>query len=344
VPAKVGSGEADLQAAYLGFSNYTFLKQAEHRSGFEVRRWTPAKGARIALFPNLNHSDPVWRDLFRKVDFRRALSLGINREDINNAIFYGLAAEGNNTVLKESPLYRDEYRMKWAQYDPDQANRLLDGLGLTQRDGDGIRLLPDGRKLQMVVETAGEDSEQSDVLELIRDDWQKIGVALFIKPTQREVFYNRIKAGSTQMAIWTGLENGLPNPTHTPAELAPLSGEQYQWPAWGLWAETQGQIGEEPDLEPVRRLMALKAEWGKAETPQRQEEIWHEMLSLWGDQVFTIGVVSGVDQIVTVSNRLRNVPKRGIYNFNPGAFFGMYHPDTFWLDDSQAQAALGNPK
>ena len=219
VPAKVGSGEADLQAAYLSFSNYTFLKQAEKRSKFQVRRWLPAKGAKMALYPNLNSSDPVWRDLFRNVDFRRALSVAINRADINNAIYYGLGSPGNNTVLAQSPLYRDEYRTAWAQYDPELANHMLDQLGLTERNRAGIRLLPDGREMRIVVETAGEDSEQTDVLELIRDDWAKIGVALFIKPSQREVFYNRIKAGSTQMSIWTGLENALPNATMSPARI-----------------------------------------------------------------------------------------------------------------------------
>ena len=160
-----------------------------------MRRWLAAKGSRVALFPNLNVKDPAWRELFRKADFRRALSIAINREDINNAIFYGLATPANNTVLPQSPLYEDEFRTKWTQYDPDLANKMLDDLGLTERDGDGMRLLPDGRPMQIVVETAGEEMEQTDVLELVRDDWRKIGIGVFIKPSQREVFYNRIKAG-----------------------------------------------------------------------------------------------------------------------------------------------------
>jgi peptide/nickel transport system substrate-binding protein len=343
IPAKVAAGEADLQAAFLGFSNYTFLKEAEHRSNYELRRWLNAKGARMALFPNLNSSDPVWRELFRNPDFRRALSLAINREDINNAIFYGLAKPGNNTVLPESSLFRPEYQTKWTEFDPDRANALLDSLGLTERNGSGIRLLPDGRPMQIVVETAGEDSEQTDVLELIRDDWRRVGIGLFIKPTQREVFYNRVKAGSTHVAVWTGLENGLLNASMSPAEFAPLTPDQFQWPSWGLWAETSGQAGEEPDLESVKHLMALKQKWSAAEAPEEREAVWHEILSHWADQVFTIGIVQGVDQLVVVSNRLRNVPKNGVYNFDPGAFFGMYRPDTFWFEDERKTASAEEP-
>ena len=193
--------------------------------------------------------------------------------------------------------------------------------------------------MQIVVETVGEDTEQTDVLELIRDDWERIGVALFIKPSQREVFYNRVKAGSTQMAIWTGLENALPNAQMSPAEFMPLNGEQYEWPAWGLWMQTQGTAGEKPSDPAVLSLLDLKAQWSLAEDSAAKEDIWRKILAVWADQVYTIGIVSEVDQLVVVSKRLRNVPERGIYNFEPGAFFGMYRPDTFWFAQPEANAS-----
>ncbi len=332
IPAKVAAGKSDLQGAYLAFSNFTFLKEAEGRSNYQVRRWLATKGARVALYPDLNNNDPVYRDLFRNVDFRRALSVAIDRDEINNTIFYGVATPSNNTVLPESPLFEDEYQTKWAEYDPDKANELLDGLGLTKRNGDGIRLLPDGRPLQIVVETAGEESEQTDVLELVADHWKKVGVSLFIKPSQREVFYNRINSGDTQMAVWWGLENALLTPGMSPVEFAPFSPDQFQWPAWGLWAQTSGQMGEEPDMDSVKELMALTKEWGQADTNEAREAVWHKILDIWTDQVFTIGIVSGVEQLVVVKNDVRNVPENGTYNFDPGAYFGIYRPDTFWLD------------
>ncbi len=41
--------------------------------------------------------------------------------------------------------------------------------------------------------------------------------------------------------------------------------------------------------------------------------------------------MSGVEQLVVVNDRLQNVPEHGIYNFDPGSYFGIYKPDTFWL-------------
>lgn len=339
IPAKTGSGEADLQARYLQFNNYTFLKQGEKTNNYVVRLWQAARGSQCALFPNLNTTDAQWRELFRNVDFRRALSLAVNRREINQVIYFGLALEGNNTVLPRSPLHKPEYRTKWTAYDPTEANRLLDGLGLVKRDDRGIRLLPDGRPMEIIVETAGEETEQTDVLELVRESWKRVGIKLFAKPMQREVFRNRVFAGSTLMSVWTGLENGVPTPDSSPAELAPTSQDQYQWPKWGQYVSTNGKAGEPVDLEPAQRLADLNRDWIAARDRDERQRIWHRMLELYVDQVFSIGLVYRVPQPVVVGNRLRNVPAEGIYNWEPGAHFGVYRPDTFWFQPAAASAA-----
>ena len=333
IPAKAGSGEVDLQVRSLNFSDYTFLKEGEERHDFEVRLWRTASGAHLALFPNLNVRDEAWRALFRDARFRRALSLGVNRHEINQVLYYGLAIEANNTVLPRSPLYRPDYAKRWAYHDPDEANALLDEMGLIERDGDDIRLLPDGRPIEIIVETAGEDTEQADILDLIRDGWAALGIKLFTKPSQREVFRNRIFSGATQMSIWSGYENGIPTPDMSPAEYAPTQQMSLQWPRWGQYYETSGAAGEPPALAPARALLDLHHAWIKSVERAERERIWHEILRINADNVFTIGLVSGVFQPVLVSNALRNVPDEAIYNWNPGAHLGIYMPDTFWFDD-----------
>ncbi|MGO8865157.1 MAG: hypothetical protein ACLQME_01525 [Alphaproteobacteria bacterium] len=57
------------------------------------------------------------------------------------------------------------------------------------------------------------------------------------------------------------------------------------------------------------------------------------MLEINADQQFTIGLVAEVPQPVVAGNRLRNVPEKGLYSWDPGAQFGIYKPDSFWLDD-----------
>jgi peptide/nickel transport system substrate-binding protein len=332
IPAKAGAGEVDLQARNLAFKDITFLKESEERSGYRTGLWRTAKGAHLALYPNLNITDPEWRKLTRNAKFRQALSLSIDRTLINESLYFGLALEHNNTVLPQSPLFTDEYGRINTEYNIKKANRILDELGLTKRDDDGIRLLPDGRPMNIIVETAGEDTEQTDVLELVHDGWAEVGIKLYTKPSQREVFRNRIFAGETLISIWAGFENGLPTADMSPAELAPTSQQSYQWPKWGQYYETNAQSGEAPDVPAAQELARLNDAWLKATETGERAAIWHKMLRIHAKEMFTIGIVSGVMQPVVISSKLRNLPEEGVYNWDPGAMFGIYRPDTFWFD------------
>jgi peptide/nickel transport system substrate-binding protein len=62
------------------------------------------------------------------------------------------------------------------------------------------------------------------------------------------------------------------------------------------------------------------------------------MLAIRAEQQFSIGTVRGVPQPVVVSNRLQNVPAEAVYNWEPGAHFGVHHPDTFWFADAAPPA------
>lgn len=336
IPLKVNAGEADLQARGLAFNNYTFLRQASKRGEFDVRLWNTAKGAQLALYPNLNAEDPVWRALNRDIRFRRALSLAINRREINQVAFFGLALEGHNTVLPGSPLY--DKALREARFDLAEANRLLDSIGLTKRDGRGVRLFPDGRPLDITVHTAGEDTEQTDVLQLIHDTWLEAGIKLYIKPTQREYFRNLVFSGKAVMTIWGGVENGLPNPGTSPEEFVPVNQQHLQWPKWGQHVETGGKSGEAVDEPAGKELAALNDTWRLAPDDATRARAWRRILEIHAEQLFTIGLVANVPQPVVVSRRLRNVPETGIYNWEPGSFFGIYRPDFFWFADPRRTA------
>lgn len=331
IPAKTGAGETDLQSRYIAFEDYTFLKDSESRYNFSVRLWSTTKGAHIALYPNLNTTDPTWRQVIRDARFRQALSLAINRDEINEVVYFGLAKVGNNTVLETSPLFKPAFRTTWSVFDLKKANQLLDGMGLTKRNEDGIRLLPDGRPMIVMVDTSGEKTETTDVLELIGDTWSKIGVKMLVRPAQRDIFRNRVFSGQSLISVWSGLANGVPTAEMSPDEFVPTRQYQLQWPMWGKFIESRGKAGEPPDLPEAKTLLSLSTDWRRAADPLVKTEIWHRILEIHTSQVYSIGIINRTLQPVVVSNRLRNVPTEGFHNWSPGAYFGIYRPDTFWF-------------
>ena len=298
-----------------------------------MRLWKRTQGSRLALLPNLNYGDEGWRRLLRDVRFRRALSVAIDRHEVNMAAFFGLGQESADTVLPESPLYQERFARAWAQHDPDLANALLDEAGLSARADDGIRLLPDGRKAQIALESAGESSLETDVLELIADHWRKVGVDLFVRVSQRDVFRSRAVAGTIMMSIWGGMDNGIPRPNMNPSELAPTVEDQLQWPVWGLHYQSHGEQGSAPDLKEAIELVRLLEQWRRSTNEQQWTEVWNKMLTVYTDNVFSIGLVNATLLPIVTSSRLRNIPEKGLFSFNPTCYFGIYMPDTFWFED-----------
>ena len=335
VAAKTEAGESDLQGRYIRLDNYTFLKSGEQRNDFSVRLWNSGTGSQLAIYPNLNSNDPVWKKLGRTTDFRRALSIAINRREINQVIYFGLAIESNNTVMPHCSLFKPHYQTDWAHFDLDQANAMLDELGLTQRDDRGIRLMENGEPVEIILQTAGESTEETDILELIGENWRKIGVMLHTKPSQREVFRERVFSGDAMMAMFNGIDNGTPTADMSPEHFAPTHQNQLQWPKWGQYAESNGGVGESPDIPQAQRLLELYHDWSRSKTTEERSEIWHEILDIHAQQVFSIGLICGVPQPIVVNNRLQNVPEQASYGWEPTAYFGVYKPDTFWFKPAE---------
>ena len=330
IPAKTGAGESDLQGAGIDFSDYTFLKAAEQQHPIKVNLWKKTQGSRVALLPNLNYADPEWRKVLQDVRFRRALSMAIDRREINMAVFFGLAKESADTMLPESPLFKAEYAEAWIKHSPDDAGALLDAAGL-KMGGGGVRHLADGRPAQIIVETAGESTLETDVLELITDYWAKVGISLYIRSSQRDVFRSRAIGGEIMMAIWSGIDNGIATADLNPSEMAPTTDSQLQWPVWGLNYQSHGESGKPPDLAEAAELLKLMKQWRGSAGMAARTEIWHRMLAIYTDQVFSIGLVNTTWQPVVTSARLVNCPETGLYNFDPSSYFGVYMPDVFWL-------------
>lgn len=331
VPAKAGLGEADLQPRYLNMRDYTFLQKSAQTSGVNVRLWESGSGSQLALYPNLTANDEEWRKLMRDVRFRRALSLAVDREELNQVVYIGLAKPSNNTIMPRSELFKPEYANKWANYDPKLANKLLDEVGLTKKDSQGFRLLPDGRPATIVVEHASEETEDSDALALIADNWKKIGIKMLTKPQTRDNFRLRTFSGEAIMTAFAGAVTAVPTVNTSPKEFAPTMLGGLQWSRWGMFVESKGKQGEKCDLESACKLLDYVKEWETGATPDDRRKAWEKILASNADEVFSIGTVNGIRQPIVVGPKVRNVPKEGYYAWDPGGYIGLYQPDTFWI-------------
>jgi peptide/nickel transport system substrate-binding protein len=335
---KANAGEVDLLFRGITTGDIPMLKEGEASHNYRTLAWPIARGSAFALYPDLTCNDPVWRGLLRDVRVRRALSLGIDRHTLNNALWFRLGIEGNNTVLPSSALYNEDDQKTWASYDPGLANQLLDEVGLIKKDPTGIRFLPDGRIAELIVEVAGEASDIIDALQITSEFWQEIGIKMVIKPEDPSDLNQRAFAGQTVMVAAQGLDNAIPTAVMSPTELAPLRQDNMAWPKWGQYVETAGASGEKVDMPQAQLLLDFYKQWMDGATLKEKTQAWRRMLSLHADQQFIIGTVQGALQPIIAAKSLQNIPKKAIFSWEPTALLGVYRIDEFYHDQKTAQA------
>lgn len=330
IPAKVNRGETDLQARGLSFSDAPVLKKGEAEGGYKTYIWSNGAGSDIALYPNQTYNDPVWRDLMRNLKFRIALSVAISRRAINKSLYFGMANVAAVAALPESPFYDEEAASAFTKYNPELASQLLDEVGLDKRDADGWRLLPNGERAEIIVETAGERLEETDALELIQEMWADVGLKMIFRPLDRDILRNKAYAGESMMPVWYGWNNGIPTPDASPKALAPVDQTNFSWPKWGQHYQTKGSSGEAPQTAEAQLLLELFSDWSHAVDSSEKAAIWEEMLEIHADNIFAIGLISGAPQPVAVSENLMNFPETGVYSWEPGAHLGAYRIDELY--------------
>ena len=143
---KAIAGEIDMQWRHIGglgagAGNYTLLATNAEKGGYKLYNWITANGSVSQLMLNtFDHKDPVLQDIFSDVRFRQALSLGINREEINEILFSGLAKPRQASLVSGSAYYDPEWESAYAEYDPEKANQLLDEIGLKWNDKKNLDL------------------------------------------------------------------------------------------------------------------------------------------------------------------------------------------------------------
>ena len=183
---------------------------------------------------------------------------------------------------------------------PTRPTRCSTRSGLTERDDDGLRLLPDGRPAQIIVETAGESTQETDVLELITDHWRKIGIALFIRTSQRDVFRSRGDRRPDHDVDLVGHRQWRADRRHEPER----AGADHRRPAamaalGHSLSSRAARRATAPDLPEANELVELYERMARsAESDERAPRSGTRCCRIYTDQVFSIGIVNGTLQPV----------------------------------------------
>ncbi len=308
--AKVVGGNFDFAAFQLRILNYATYAQGAAESNARMLLWQSGKGGECVYNVNMNWPDEEWREVFSDVRFRRALSLALDRADINNVIYFGNASETQFTVIPVSRHYKPEYAAAYAEFDLDQANALLDEMGLEWNAAGTHRLWPVSRQPMIIpwdlVET---ETPKGPITELVTEHWKRVGVEIQWKSITRNLLTQKIAANEEPMSLWHGDETADTLFLRRPKFFTPLDGDESAWaPLWGRWYNTGGDQGEEPPQE-IKDLYVWMDEYNLTDSDEPAARV----LESQAENVWTINSVGNAPHPLFVRNTLRNVSETGGY-------------------------------
>jgi peptide/nickel transport system substrate-binding protein len=331
--AKILAGAVDFGGWFVTTENYPLYVENAEEGQYRVLIWESVWGSEACFQPNQTAKDPALRSIFQDVRFRRALSLGMDRDEINEALYFGRAEPRQQTVASTCRYYEPEFAQSYAQKNVDEANRLLDGMGLDERDAEGYRLLPDGSRLTWQIDypEAGERPREV-VAELVIEQWREnLGIAPTLKGHTGALMRERVQANDVAMNL-ADCDNTMDTMfIIRPHWAVPMFwGWSQAWsPQWGLWYTTNGEEGEEPPSD----MIELLDKWERMKATIDEEErtqLGKEILRTQAENLHSIGTVGFAPVPIIVAENMRNVPEQQLWGWD--CYFGsIFNAPTWYL-------------
>lgn len=324
--AKIVTGAFDYAVGNGDILNFSTYQSSEASAGYKTLLWSSGRGGEVFFQVNFNFGDEVLKKVTQDVRYRQALSVAINREEVNQLLFFGAAVPRQMTVLPTSVHFKPEYETPFAQYDVALANQLLDELGLTWNDDQTMRLLPNGQPMQFKFDYFDGEGPKTSILELITAYWRAVGIHVTASSITRQLLAPRIETNEEPMSMWHGdASTDILLPVDRKWSTGKAGDECSIAPLWNLYWQTDGREGEEP------------AEWYATalDTWRRFSEtldpaVAAELLQSQADNLWSIGTVGMTPWPFVVKDRMGNVAETGIHTWD-GLFQFPFHAETLFL-------------
>lgn len=319
----VMSGDIDYAGRILQPSGLPMYMKNQEKGNYRVLPWKNTKSAKVAFTFNLNNPDPAKAEIYQKKEFRQAMSVAINRDEINDFVFLGLGTPQQASLDQSTSFYKEEWGKAYAEYNPEKAKQMLDKIGLKDTDGDGWRERPDGEDLvvkMLVVTGADIGASGSKVAELVSEYWEAVGVKTNLKPASTELYENQQRAGTLDIDIF---------PTEMTLETRAYSGgggvgmfavDWGYWYAYQQWVKN-GMKGPEPEskgIEPpeeYKKYYELQTAWRNAKEEEEYIRLGQELYDWVAEYVPSIGTVGRTPTPVIFQNNVKNVPEKLPFTF-----------------------------
>lgn len=288
--------------------NLPLLKAGEERGGYTIGLHGEGPGTFPGLFMNFFTERPGLAELMQNVEFRRALSMSIDRDEINDLVFSGFGTPTNVSI-------EDWHREKFSNLNRKEAARIFENLGLRDLSGDGILQYPDGRNVTIVITTL--QGVYSSVAELAASHLRAVGIDAIVQNVHPNQF--AVQRRNRQFDLLTAHNGGFDFAAMNRTGWSPITDKvdftrpegKGLFDPFSRYYASGGKEGISAPQEmqaAMELLHKLNRQMAREKDPDKAREIAKQISAIWADQVFMIGIVGRAPVPLMISRRVLNVP------------------------------------
>lgn len=355
IAVTVSAGDVTLQNRHVTYEDHALYMANREAGDYEVYYWARDTRSTFSAFPNLNRRvDPVRPETKLKHEmlndrrFRQALSLALDRRAIIRALFHGIGEPAQIAPGPESRFHHPEMMNAFTDYDVAEANRLLDEIGLAQRDDEGYRTFRDGSRMTFFF-SLGQAAHVGPAQFMI-DYWNEVDVRVIMRLSSRNLWDHQQSSLEHDISGWGG---GTRYPLVMPREIVPTEMHSFHAPGFAMWYNFGGLTGSEevkqrgraiePPLDhPLRRTMEVLEEAQGAPDLESQRLIFNEAMDIAAENTWSISVATPPPLLTIVKNGFRGVPRTALVGW-PMRMMSALGVETFYFDAPQdSESALAH--
>jgi peptide/nickel transport system substrate-binding protein len=319
---------------------YQTFKQAEAKSNANLIKNTQA--AHTGLQINMTaKNNPRLRKFIGTKEVRWALSHAINRDEVNQLLYLGMAVPRNYSPIKASPQYYEKATTAHIKYDPTYANQLLDQARYKEKNAQGMRLWPGTQEpISFTVSDHNTAGAAEDALQMTVKYFAAVGITMVVKPVSR-VLYDQLNAANDVEAGWWGADRCF-MPLASNGIFMGTIGDRCWALAWGKWrndvAKTDPNAEEPPQDHFIRKIWDI---WDKeviqTSDPAEQTKRFQKILDIWAEEVPMFLVVGDWAIFTYARKGLKNIAAGTVLDWGTN-WIGVLPVETFSWEDPATQS------
>lgn len=325
---KALAGEVDMQDRHIATpGNKAAFFDGKEAGDYDFFTVDYAWETPVSIGLNLAHPDENLRAIFLEKDFRIALSVAMNRQEIIDILYVGDGEPRQPAPLAESPWYHEQLAYQYTEFDPDGANALLDGLGYAM-GSDGVRLGPDGEKISFDINVIAAFEPWAEIMELVSAYWADVGIEANVQVLERSLFYERKAAYDFDVVVWTGAD-GIAL-VMDPRSYFAFSTESLFGVAWADWWRSGGSKGVEPPAA-AQEQQRLYEELAITVDQAEQDRLMTAILDIAAEEFWVFGVTKYYKGYGIVRNNFKNVPET-VWQWHVSAAPAQTNPEQYYIE------------